>query len=109
MFALFDFLNDFGDEGINVARIVRRNDALVSGHLLVDPAAAGVDDIGADGNVRRDLAPLHGAGLDQQPGRVADGGNDPTRFNEGFDDGEGLVVGAQLVGVITPPGNTRAS
>ncbi len=48
MFALFDLLNDFGDEGIDVARIARRDDALVSRHLLVDPAAAGVDDIGAD-------------------------------------------------------------
>ena len=76
MHPLLDFLDDLGDEGVDVTGVARGDDALVGHHLLIDPTAARIDDIGADGNVRGDVAVLDRPGLNQQPGRVADGGDD---------------------------------
>ena len=67
-------------------------------HLLIDPAPSRIDDVGTDGNVRGDVAVLDRSRLDQQPGRVADGGDDFAGFYEGFDDPKALSL-TQLVGI----------
>ena len=76
MFAFFDLLNDLGDERFEIAGIAARHDALIGDDRLVDPVRPGVDHVCLDGVARRCLTAANGVGLYQQPGRVADGGDD---------------------------------
>src|SRR5262245_8471256 len=95
-------LDDLVREGLEVARIARRDDAVVGHHLRILPLRAGIDAVGLDGLVGGGLAALDEAGLDQQPWRVAHGGDQLLLLVEGLDEVERLRVDAQEIGVDLP-------
>ena len=73
---------------------------MVADHdLLVDPVGAGVHEVGLHARPRREAAALHHIGLDQRPRTVADHGDRLARLGEALHEGDGIVVGAERVGV----------
>src|SRR3712207_655300 len=70
--ALAELLDDLVAEGGQVVGIAARDEALVHVHLLVDPVAARVADVGLERGERRERAALHDVGLHERPRPVAD-------------------------------------
>ena len=79
--------------------LARGDQALVDDDLLVDPVAAGVADVGPQRRPRRDRAAAQHVGLDQRPRGVADRGDRLALLEEAADEGDGVLVHAQEVGV----------
>ena len=97
MFALADFFDDLGAERFQVARVSGRNDSFVDDDFGVFPFRAGIGDVGLDRFIRRHLSALGDAGFNQQPGRMADGGDDFVLIIESANELQRLVVDAQKV------------
>src|SRR5699024_12136582 len=68
-------VDDRGVEGVEIIGGARGDETeagrVVDHHLLVGPAPARIDEVGADGGDRGELAAVRQARLDQQPGRAA--------------------------------------
>src|ERR1700694_576563 len=88
MFAFLDLFDDLGAERIKVAGIARCDDAVIDNDLGIFPFGAGIDDISLDRLVRCHPATFGKAGLDQQPGCVADGGDDLLLIVDVLDEGK---------------------
>jgi MFS family permease len=71
----------------------------VDDHLLVDPAGAGVGEVGAQAGPACQAAVPHHAGVDQRPGGMADGGHRRAQLEERAHEVHGGRVQAQAVGV----------
>src|SRR5690606_28381919 len=82
--AFVDFFGNLVAKSVEIAGVAGGNEALVGDDGTVFPEPAGIDDIGLDRGVGRDLAALDDAGFDQQPWRVADCGDDLLVIPEGF-------------------------
>src|SRR5918994_2884935 len=96
---LADLLRHLGAEGGEVVRLAARDEAVVHHDLLVDPVASRVADVGLDARPGSDLAVAQDVRLDQGPGAMADRGDRLLRLEEGAHETNGVVVGAQEVGV----------
>jgi len=96
-------------EGRDVFGFAAGDEVAVLDNLFVDPVGARVGEVGADGGPGGDGPAFDDVGFDQTPGAVADGGYGFSGFDELLDEGYGVFVGAEFVGVIWPPGRTRAS
>src|SRR5699024_3342282 len=72
-------VDDRGVEGVEIVGGAGGDEAeagrVVDHDLLVDPAPARVDQVGADGGDGGEFAAVRQARLDQQPGRMADRGH----------------------------------
>src|SRR5690606_17921952 len=66
---LRNLLDHLAVEGGDVARVATGDEAIVDHHLAVDPAGAGVLEVGPQRRVRRHLAVADDVGLDEEPGR----------------------------------------
>jgi hypothetical protein len=86
-------------EGGDVFGLAAGDEVAVLHNLLVDPVGAGVFEIGVDGGPGGDGLTFDDVGLDQAPGAVADGGDGFAGFDELFNEGYGVLVGAEDVGV----------
>ena len=97
-------------EGRDVVRLAAGDDALVGDHLLVDPGAAGVADVGPQARPGGQGAAAHDVGLDQHPGCVADrrdrlAARRRTRARTAT---ASSSIRSES-GLTAPPGTTRAS
>src|SRR5689334_20234289 len=81
--AFRDLLDDLGRERLEIAGISRGDHPLVDDDLRVLPFGAGVDHVGLDRVVGGRLAALDDASLYQEPGCVADRGDDLLLVEEG--------------------------
>ncbi len=99
MRAFAELLDDLGAEGRKVLGSAAGDQAVVHHHLLIDDVGAGVLQILADGGPAGQGASLGQAGVDQDPGRVADRPDRLARLGEGADEAGGLLVDPQLVGI----------
>jgi hypothetical protein len=97
--ALGYFLHNLRGKRLQIAGMTRCDEAFVGHDLLVLPPGAGIDQIGLHGFVGRHLAAFGDAGVDQQPRRMADGGNHLLLVEELADQFEGVRIGAQRVRV----------
>src|SRR3954452_6132870 len=97
--AFLHLFDDLGAEGLEVTRIARGDDALVDDDLRILPLRAGIGDVGLDRFVGRHPAALRDAGLDQQPGRVADRGYDLLRVEDALDETQSLRLDTQQIRV----------
>ncbi|PAV92551.1 hypothetical protein WR25_25866 [Diploscapter pachys] len=95
-------------QGGEIIGVAAGDEALVDDDLLIDPIAAGVADVGLQAGEGRERAALHHIRLDQGPGRVTDGGDGLAGFEEGVDEGDDLLRGAQLVGADAAAGDDEA-
>jgi len=86
-------------EGGDVFWFAAGDEVAVLHDLFVDPVGAGVFEVGVDGGPGGDGFSFDDVGLDQAPGAVADGGDGFAGFDELFDEGYGVLVGAELIGV----------
>jgi hypothetical protein len=75
-------VNSFGDlfdhlaiEGGDVVRLAAGHEPLIDDDFFIDPICAGILEVGLNRMVRRYLAALDEAGVDQRPGAVADCGD----------------------------------
>ena len=105
--ALLDLLDDLRAEGVEIVGAAAGDDAVVGDHLLVVPAAAGVDHVGPDRREGGQVAALGRAGLDQQPGRVADGGHDLPGRQEALDHRESPGLEPELVRIDLATGQDQ--
>lgn len=104
-----DFFDDLGNKCIEVAGVAARHDAIVRHHRLVDPVGTSIDHIHLDRLVRGGFAAADTVGFNQQPRRMANGGNDFAFGQKSLDELDGRWVLPRLSGFIWPPGRTRAS
>ena len=91
--------DDLVAEGWNVFGFAAGDEVAVLNDFLVDPVGAGVFQVGVDGGPRGDGLAFDDVGFDQTPGAVTDGGYGFSGFDELLDEGYGVFVGAELVGV----------
>jgi hypothetical protein len=96
-------------EGWDVFRFAAGDDVAVLDDFTVDPVGSGVGEVGVDGGPGGDGFALDDACLDEFPGAVTDGGYGLAGLDELLDEFDRVFVGAEFVGVIWPPGRTRAS
>ena len=75
VFAFRYFLDDLRREGLEIRVLPAGDKSLVYYDLLIKPLTARVDHIGFDRLVGCGAAPLDDPGLNQKPGRVANGRN----------------------------------
>src|SRR5689334_4845971 len=80
--AFADLLDELAAERRDVVGLAARDDAAVDHHLLVDPARAGVLEIGLERRPRGDLQALDRAGFDERPRSVADHADRLARIDE---------------------------
>src|SRR5690606_39391915 len=74
--------------------------SVVADHdLVVLPGPAGVGDVRAKARPAREPPTPYRIGLDERPRPVADDGNGLARTDERLDEGDRVVVHAQLVGI----------
>src|SRR4051812_8030288 len=106
--ALAELLDRLRAEGRDVVGLAAGDEALVHVDLLVDPGAARVAHVGLQRRPRRDRAALDDAGLDQDPGPVADRGDRLVRRGERGREPDGVLVGAQEVAVGHAAGDQQA-
>ena len=99
MAAFFHFLDDLRHEGIEVARMTAGDQTLVHHHLFVLSVGTRMDHVGPDGLVRRCIAAIDDARLDQKPLRVADRGDDLALVVELLDVADHVVFHAQQIRV----------
>jgi hypothetical protein len=86
-------------EGGDVFGFAAGDEVAVLDDFLVDPVGTGVFEVGVDGGPGGDGLSFDDVGFDQAPGAVADGGYGFSGFDELFDEGNGVFVGAEDVGV----------
>ena len=79
VFAFRDLLNDLRREGLEIRGLAAGDKSLVGDDLFIKPLTARVDHIGFDRLVGCGAAPLDDPGLNQKPGRVANGRNRLSR------------------------------
>jgi len=91
--------DDLVAEGGDVFGLAAGDEVAVLDDFFVDPGGAGVFEVGVDGGPGGDGLSFDDVGFDQAPGAVADGGYGFSRFYELLDEGDGVFVGAELVGV----------
>jgi hypothetical protein len=99
--------DDLFAEGGNVCGFATGDEVAVLDDLFVDPVGAGIFQIGVDGGPGGDGLALDDAGFDQTPGTVTDGGYGFSGFDKLFDEGYGVFVGAELVGVDLASGKNQ--
>jgi hypothetical protein len=86
-------------EGGDVFGFAAGDEVAVLHDLFVDPVGTGVLEVGVDGGPGGDGLSFDYVGFNQAPGTVADGSDGFSGFDELFDEGDGVLVGAELVGV----------
>jgi hypothetical protein len=86
-------------EGGDVFGFAAGDEVAVLDHFSVDPVGAGVFEVSVDGGPRGESLALDDAGFNETPGTMADGCYRFAGFYELFDEGYGVFVGAELVGV----------
>jgi len=91
--------DDLVAEGGDVLGFAAGDEVAVLDDFFVDPGGAGVFEVGVDGGPGGDGFAFDDVGFDQAPGAVADSGYGFSRFYELLDEGDGVFVGAELVGV----------
>lgn len=106
---LFQVLDDLGHEGVEVAGMPGRNDPIVHRHLLVDPTAARIDDVGTDGDVARDLTVLYGAVSTRRHGPWQIAATILPESTKALTVASAVSLMRKVSGFICPPGSTSAS
>jgi hypothetical protein len=94
-------------EGGDVFGFAAGDEVTVLDDFLVDPVGAGVGEVGLDGGPGGDSFAFDYVGFDQTPWTVADGGYGFSGFDELLDEGDGVLVGAELVGVDLAAGEDK--
>jgi amino acid efflux transporter len=97
--AVGDGLEEGRVEGREVVGVAARDEVAVLHDLLVDPLRSGVAQVGLQARPARDRAAAHDVGLDERPRGVADRGHRLATGDEVADEGDGVGVGAQCIGV----------
>ena len=91
--------DDLFAEGGDVFGSAAGDEVAVPDDLFVDPLGAGIFEVGVDGGPGGDGLAFDDVGFDQAPGPVADGGYGFSGFDELLDEGYGVAIGAEFVGV----------
>lgn len=104
MLAFAHFLDDLFRERFEIAGIARGDDALIGHDFAVFPFGAGIDHVGLDRIIRRHLAALGDAGLDQEPRRMAHGGDRLAGIEKRLDERQRVLVDAQQIRIDLPAG-----
>ena len=92
-----------------VVGLAARDEVAVDDDLLVDPVGAGVAQVGLQARPRRHPPAPHDVGLDQRPGRVADGRHRLVRSTKSRTNDTASWSVRRASGLATPPGSTSAS
>jgi hypothetical protein len=104
---LGELLDDRRAERRQVVRAAARHETVVDDDLLVEHDGARVAQVGAHARPRRDLAARHHTGFDERPRPVADRRDRLAALEELPDEGHGVRIHAQLVGVDRPAGKQQ--
>jgi hypothetical protein len=100
-------LNDLGRESLEVAWVAARDQALIDYHCLIDPIGPGILHVGCHGMVGGHLATLGEPCLDQDPRGVTNRCHRLPAIVEIPDEGNGVLVGTQQIGIDLTAGNDQ--
>ena len=93
--AFGDFLDDLCRKGRQISGIPGCDHALVNYNRRILPLGSGIDHVGLDRVIGGGVAPLDDAGLNQEPGRVANCRDHFVLIEERADETQRILIYAQ--------------